>query len=501
MVLLPAWAAAAEVIEMSPYEVAAESVEFRGWTKLRSPNFVVYTDARVKEVRPYVQQMEMMHMVAQVVLGRKPLSHEPVRVILPASRSDWRKLRSKGRVKWKVATTGWDEFSPTVLVEYDWQDQGIHVMWGSLGGLEGSLLGIDWAFSVGRGFSHFFETSRIIDGGINVGALNPRVHNIKQLGFLDWDRFFAITPRSDEFRKGGSDLHRFGGQAALFFHYMLMGGDPEGLDKILDWNARLVAGTEPTSEAFAEVFGMDYETFHQDIKRYLDADKFVSYNYDSLQNVLDFVVTEIDVKATEMRELFVLVQIINQRIDESKVALDTLMQRGLETPDLRPFLIEACIAWRRTDDARDVAQIMLSDGDKAANTFGLLGVIDLAEEVGQPELNDQVSEDQFAKIRPYFEAALQREPLSSNYNVYWAWLLAFRQNISSIELEELRAVCRRMEGNGETDDPLAALAVACWRTGDNETARRLVEVLLSSPYTDRGVRKIVTELAAELNKT
>lgn len=488
---------AADVVQMSPYEVAAQSVEFRGWKKFSSPNFVVYTDARAKEIRPYIQQMEIMHVVNQVIFGRRPLKHERVRVILPTARSDWRKLRSKGGVEWKVAVSRWQQFSYTCLVEYDWQHDGLYVFWGSLGSLEGKLLGIDWSFPLQKGMSTYFETMRVMDSGVKVGTMSPRVLHLRQLGFIDWLRFFELTASSREFRKDGNDLKRLGGQSALFTHYWLMHEDKTGLGKILDWNAQIHAGTTPTSEAFAEVFGLDYESFEEVMEAYLKQDKFNLNNYGIQDEVRTFVVTELDVKATEMRELFVLIQILNQRIDESETALESLLQKGLESPELQPLLVEACLSWRQDNEARKILAGMIDEDDAAETHTTFLQLEFLKAIDGLPLAAKRLETADYHRLRTLADAALQREPLNSLSNLILGWLLALKEDIGPAELVELREICRRMDGNGDTDDPLAALALASRRMGDVSTADRLIALVDASPYTDKGVRRFIESYREE----
>lgn len=483
---------------MSPYEVVAESVEFKGWKKLRSPNFVVYTDASTKKVRPFLQQMEMMHMVAQVITGRRPLNHQPVHVVLPTSRSDWKKLQSKGGVDWKVAVSSENEFTYLCVVEYDWQEQGIYVMWASLAGIESTLLGIDWAFHLSKGFSFYFETMRPTDDGVKVGVGNPRINNLNHLGWLDWERFFAITGGSSEYRRSGSALQMFGGQAAVFMHYWLAQPPEQGLHKLLDWNTRLQAGREPTAEEFQKVFGMTFEELDDVMRDYVKKNRYVIRNYGIPTKMTDFVVTEIDVSAKEMRELFVLVQIKNQRIDDSKIALDSLLARGVETPHLRALLVAACHDWRRMDDALEVMQSMVAAGDEAAETWDGLATLTFVLEVGRPELETRISSALAERITGLVHGALARESLASGSNPVLAWTLALKEDVAPSDLDAIRAVCRKMDGNADTSNPLAALAVAAWRVGDEGLSRRLVDLLLASPYCDEHVIPLLEELSDRL---
>src|SRR6185503_9517942 len=82
-------AAAEPAVTMSPFEVQANSVEFRKWIKVGSPNYVVYTDASGSDASQLLRELEMLHAAGEVFFGRRALRFPPVTVILPTASSDW----------------------------------------------------------------------------------------------------------------------------------------------------------------------------------------------------------------------------------------------------------------------------------------------------------------------------------------------------------------------------------------------------------------------------
>ena len=287
-------------VAMSPYEVTASSVEFRGWTKLCSPNFIVYTDAALKDVRPLLRQMEMLHLVAQVTFGRRPLNKAPAIVVLPTSHSDWREIRSKGNVEWKVAVSSLDWFQPGSVVEYDWQRDGIGVLWASLTRAELRWLGLEMPLALRNGFAYYFETIRVTKEGLRVGRGNRRVANLLYDKWFDWQKLFEITSASPEYTRDSSAISRFNGQSALFVHYLMTREEPGRLNQLLRWSALLMAGHEPTEERFTEVFGMNWEECQRRLKRFMNGEKFNETIYGFPPEALEFVVTELEVKTHEL---------------------------------------------------------------------------------------------------------------------------------------------------------------------------------------------------------
>jgi len=472
------------VVAMSPFEVNAASVEFEGWKKLVSPNFIVYTDAASTEVRPTIEKLEMVFMATQVTIGRRPLVHAPTTVVLPSSRSDWKKIRSKGTVKWKVGATAYDELAYLAVLEYDWQDSGVGLLYSITSNLNFQLLGLESVFPVERGLTYFFETAEMVDGALKIGGANRRVALLKNERWFDWERFFAIRPTSPEFVRDSNDVYRFGAQAALFVHYMLMQEDPKVKEQLWEWNALLHAGNEPTEALFQSIFGLDWEQLQKAMKHYLSRGSFTSRLYRFPPESMEFVVTELDVKAQEMRELFVLVQINNQKIADSQAALDSLLKKGLRTDDLRPMLAGACISWKRPESALQVLQEMIAAGKQFPEVYALAAELlfksQWSEEMPTAELLDEV--------RSWLTMALEGEPLLPEAIDGMTQVLAMGPTVTPRQVEEIKQYCLQLQGNAATDSSLVALALASWRSGDEARAKRVCELLAESLFTKRSSR-------------
>lgn len=469
------------VVEMSPYEVSAASVEFEGWKKLISPNFIVYTDAASTEVRPAIEKLEMVFMATQVTLGRRPLVHAPITVVLPSSRSDWKKIRSKGKVKWKVGATSFDELAYFVILEYDWQDEGVDLLYAITSNLNFELLGVKGAFPIRRGLTYFFETAELIDGALNIGGANRRVSFLKNERWFDWERFFAIHPSSPEFVRDSYDVHRFSAQSAIFVHYMLMQEDPQVKEQLWEWNALLHAGNKPTEVLFQSVFGMNWSELRKTMKDYLSKGSFTTRLYRFPPESMKFVVTELDIKAQEMRELFVLVQINNQKIEDSELALDSLLKKGLKTEELRAMLVGACLSWKRPEAALKVLRDMVASGNQFPEVYTAAAELIFESQPleGFPpvELLDEVAS--------LLTIALKEEPLWADAIEGMTQVLATGVAVGDEQVQEIKQLCLRLQGNGQTDGALVSLAFASWRNGDEARAKRVCDLLAGSLFTRR----------------
>jgi hypothetical protein len=371
-------------------------------------------------------------------------------------------------------------------------------MWWAMGNLVPDRLDMNWMRPLGRGVGDFYETMLPSRAGIKVGKMNPSVRALRHLGFLPWDQFFARSTGTKAYRKGGRGLAQYDAQSVLFFHYWFMEKSPDGLLKLLDWNTRLWTGEDPTEAEFQEVFGMDYTELQEVMRDYQRRSRHIVHDYSVPDEIMNFVVTEREVKASEMRELFVLIQIRNQNIEESEVALDSLLAKGLKSTELQPLLVEVCLQRDRDAAALELLESMVAAGDAATPTLVWRALLTRRQHMPGVELTNRVTPDEMARMRRLLEPALERVPHDMRTNEAWSWMLAMQETISPEDLTELRAACRRVDGHGDTSEVLAALAWASWRTGDEATARRLVELLESSPYTVKWIREFAAELAAAM---
>lgn len=479
------------VVMMSPYEVSAASVEFEGWKKLISPNFVVYTDAAATEVRPMMERLEMIFMATQVTIGRRPLTHAPITLILPSSRSDWKKIRSKGQVQWKVGATSFHQLAYFVVLEYDWQDDGVSLVYTITTNLNLRLLGMESAFAIGRGLSYFFETAEMHEGALNIGQANSRVGQLKYDRWFEWEKFFSINKKSPEYLRDSDLLHRFNAQAAIFVHYLLMQEDPKMKAGLWEWNMLLLAGKDPTEALFESVFGMGWDTLQETMEHYLSKGSFTTRLYRFPPELMKFVVTELEVKTQEMRELFVLTQIHNQRIDDSKLALDSLLDKGLKTADLRSMLVGACLSWDRKDAALNVLREMIAEGGQYPEVYGKAA--ELILEASPP--GHFPPTEVLAEAKALARTALEGESLMAEVIEGLALLIALEPEMTAAKVGEIKQLCRRLAGNGPTDGALAALAFASWRAGDTARAQRVCELLRDSQFTGRSTLMFTTLVA------
>ncbi len=484
-----------EVVELPPFYVWAIEVDFSGWTRLQSPNFIVYTDAPLKQVRPIMRQMEMMHLLVQDTFGRRPLNKSRAIIVLPAEQSVWNQLRSKGVVEWRTAVSHFKWIQPGCVVQYDWKNKGIHYLWASMFHLELNWLGIEMPLALSKGFSSYFETAQLTHEGLRIGEQNDRILTAKDpKNWFGWDELFKIDTRSPEYVKDSDSFRDFMGQSALFVHFLMVTeGENGAIEKLLKWAALMRANHPPTENRFIEVFGMSWEECNRCLKQFVRRkNDFGKLHHFSSEN-LDISITEKNVKKQEMQDLFVLVQIITQKIPESEMALDILLSYGLPTPKLRPLLVSGCRFWDRNKAVMEQLKILIREGNPPPEVFDL-GTRLLGEKyLTQPGLTT-LSQKEYDELRLWAHRALQMEPLLGRVVEILALTEAFAPEVDSDTLGTIKELALRLEGNGYTDDVLMAFALVAYRVEAWERSRGVCERLINSEYTKQDIRIMADKL-------
>jgi len=497
--IAPALSTDSSAIALSPYEVTANKSEFDRWIKVTSPNFVIYSDARPEEAMALLEQMEMLRFTIQGFFGRRALAMSPMIVVLPTARSDWRKIQSKGDVEWKVAISGHGgQLTHIVLAQYDWQADGTGLIWSVLSRSTMSAMNFELEFWLRRGVGSFFETATFTKDALRIGSANLRTISLHTQGQMSWARFFEINAKSPEFLKDTSVMRQYDGQCAAFTQFMLANPDPIWMPRLLVWNALLTAGREPTEELFAEVFGETWKGWQKTMDTYLASGTFNLLTIKIPPSIRELPRRQLPLRTTEMRELFVLSQILNQDIPDSDVSLDALLARGLRTESLRELLVEACRVRKRDEATLDQLRVLIAQDSPNPRVHAAVASITAESRVPEPGIHARIDHATLEEMRSLCRRALDLEPIDFGVNTTLAWAEALAPEIDAASLEAIGAICRRLDGNGRTDLAIAALAVARWRAGRTESARVACQILLESPLSSENARRIATEITGEL---
>src|SRR5207248_2505107 len=113
----------------------------------------------------------------------------------------------------------------------------------------------------------------------------------------------------------------------------------------------LNADHAPTESEFKAIFTQDWKTWQRTLERYSGGGGYMLYTVKIPPEKLQFTETKFQLSVREMRDLFIVAQILVQTVPASEISLDALLASGLKTESLREFLVAACLKWKRSDAA------------------------------------------------------------------------------------------------------------------------------------------------------
>ncbi len=487
-----------ETVVMSPFEVSANSVEFKNWIRLKSAHFIFYTDATSKEAIHELQAAEDLLETSQLYFGRVARESAPSIVVLPTTRSEWLKIQSKGRVEWKVATSGSEnELVDLKTIQYDWLADST-VLHSSFGATIADRLDLAEPFWFARGIRRLVESAEIEPDHAVFGRHNNRIYALTVQGWLPWDVFFGVTDNSPEYTKS-KYINRFEGQCSMFMQYLFTRDDPKMKDRLMLWVAWLQAGNPATEAKFKEVFGQDWKEWQLTMRRYADGGQYRATTFKLNHTPLDSPVLEkFDPPTKEMRELFVLSQIITQDVPESDQALKSILAHGLQTESLRELFIEACLARKEKAVALSELRQRIAAGSTNQAVYSRAAYLRFKTILPTISADARLSAEDATELRGWLLRTLQVDPLEPTANSLLVWVEALSPTVEAENLTTIERIYHTIEGRVSTSDAVAALAVAHWRIGHLPAARKLAHTLLDSPYTDEDGRRTASGLLAKI---
>ena len=488
------------VVKMSPFEVTASRIDFLHWIKLRSPHFVLYTDTGEAEATTIVRQMEMLHQAIQSLFHRKALNLAPIMVLLPTGQSDWRKIAIEGTGKWKGDAKGGGTSRRLISVMYNWQSEGLRELWGSLGGSVTGEMNLSGPYWFRAGVGGLFDTATFGSDSLTIGCQGTARN------WMDWAAFFRFTSKSPGYEVDLVEW-KFCDQARSVLHFALIDREQDWITKLLAWAAFLEAGNPPTEENFKQYFGFGWRVWGNLIARSLfgsrnSPDQAGTYQSGTVHFPPAALQISVEVEqpsVREMRELFILAQIDNQRTKESEVSLDALLARGLKTNSLRELLADACGQWGRTDAELKELRALIAARSSNPAVYARAANILCSRRLGHLTSDSRLDGEDLAEVRTWSQKACELAPLYLIPNESLAWAEALSPTVEKQNVETIAGIYRHLEGNARTDNVAVALAIAQWRTGNVRQARALAEQVEKSVFSRETAKLRAHELLARLN--
>lgn len=459
-------------VKLSPFEVRANSVEFKRWIKIGSPNFVIYTDASEAEARKTLRKFELLRWAGQPLFGRTAMKLGPVTVIMPTARSDWRKLENKDALEWEsTASAVGLGLADAIIVQHDWQDEGLGATMAMLAHADTTRLDVRGPFWFGHGLASMYEMVEFDGNNVVFGRASPRTARFAHAAhWLPWARFFAVERSSREYVKEDT-VGQYTGQACVFTHYLFTNEDRSYIGRLAAWLDHLNAGHPPTEEHFQSVFGQDWTTWQRTMYDYVNNGKYRLYTVRVPPEAVAYTESIHRLPVAEMRELFVLAQILLQEVPASDEALDGLLEKGIQSDCLRELLAAACLRRKRPEAALGQLQQLITAGSANPRVYATAAELQLgiAADAGRAGRLGREAD----QARKWLVRAVELEPRLRTANESLAYVEAFGPEVDQHSIATIELAYQNLRGRAPTHDVIVALAMATWRIGDADTAKEL----------------------------
>ncbi|ACB74347.1 hypothetical protein [Opitutus terrae] len=488
------------VVVLSPYEVVAQSLDFRRWRRYSSPHFLVYTDADPNLAAMAVRQMEMVQQTAEFYFRRKITRLAPMIAVLPTRAEDWRRIGAESDAEWDMQGVMIGSCRKLQLIQNDWQKKDLSPAWRGLVAYQLETIGVAGPPWFKRGIEAFFSAVNIRGDTLTMGRQREWRKTLARHGWIEWPRFFGLSGAAAE-GPGALPRGQFSAQAAVIMHYCLSHPAPGWTPRLFAWASYLAAGGVPSEENFQRFFEIGWADWQQRLERMLDDRKYTEATVRFMPASLRFPVASNDVSTAEMRELFVLSQIATRPTKESDASLDALLAHGLATESLRELLADACGARGRTDAQFEELRRLIALGSENPAVYADAAQILFQRERTDDTLDARLGGEDGEQIRDWCRKAVALEPLYLKAAELLAWAEAIAPTVDARSLAAITNLHRALDQYTRTDKILVALAVAQWRVGNGAEAHALAEQIRASELSGSWAKQLAADLLARLDAT
>ena len=499
------------MVRLPAFVVTAESMEFELWSKTVSPHFVVYTDQGSAEAREVLLHLEKLKAALDKLAGLPTVPTQPIVFIFPSRGSDWNKLEGLDRKEeWTARSVAWGlDYNITQLdivrelpilgqlILRDDAHLGFYVAMGSYFCRSHNLPAPLW---FERGMSILSAYAEVKDDTVGFGLRNHRELQFSRRNPIPWERFFVVTYGSQEYRQTQSIL-KLDAQSSIAVRWLMTCQDPPLRDKLYEWLYYLGEGHVAEEAKFKEIFGWDWSAWMEAVSRYRlrsNGPRVLEIGLSPAECAPP--IEQADLQAVEMRELFLLSQIVGGGAKHGAEVLDHLLKKGVRTNTLRPLLASACIREKRTEPALAMLRTLAQEGCTNSRVYEEAARLILERAVPQIKPDSRLDAEA-GEIRACCETVLAVNPNSLAANDTLAWALALDSHPGPGTIDALRTVIERQNRVHHTREIRAALALAAYRLGDTELARRTSLGLASGPEQNDRAADFVRRLLATMHSS
>jgi hypothetical protein len=490
---------------LPPFVVETERTDFNNWSKTVSAHYIIYTDQGIDQAKTLIQSLEKLRVASARLLGRELLRTDRMIFVLPDSHSDWARLEHLGKEEWKPAAQGLTYTPVRLCLVKTLSGLGQFLTHSDEGYYFYSMLGISLGRNSGlpsllwfdRGLGNLVGNSIVEDNSVKLGrsSIKERVP-LRSKGFIPWNRFFAINTNSPEYLKSG-EIKRYDAQCSVFMRYLLTDDDPNSREKLLHWVNYLGTGRTASEEAFKATFGQDWAQWQLMMDVYMKKRERHVQTFTFKQGEVDTQSKTVDLKAVEMRELFLIAQLLSQKKEEMLPLLEHMLKKGLRSECLRPLLVSACIRNSKNLDALEQLRCLMKTGTDNPQVYEEAARILLKLRVGALDLESRLG-PQDMEIRIWAQKALDLEPCSLLASQVLAFSYALEYPLAPASVQLISEHLRKVGEHPARLELMTSLALAQARQGNHSEAHELCEKILEELGDSYPQASFIRQLKAQL---
>jgi hypothetical protein len=349
---------------------------------------------------------------------------------------------------------------------------------------------------LGVGLAELYSSFEAGKDSVTVGKADEK--NQRQLA-VRWPRIelgdmFGATKQS-KFYTDPEQRGMLYARAWFFVHNQICSVDGDRGRKLTAFHELLSRDSMPISEAFKEIYGMDYKAMERTLVEYLRSGQYHSF---TLKIPAAEISTKIKARpAADFEREFALLD-LDWRAHESGDALARAIMMSEAHPDRpEPWQLQAEMAMQEKNSTQAQHCLERAAALGSNSSFVLVRAAGGIVRQIRPPLDYRMPDELCKKLRGWLDRALELDPDNAEACENLAVVEAHSENIRGPVVRKIDAARKGMADPART---LAALAIVRWRIKDYENSERIADYLISLPKTPPGTKSMMEALKRRIAK-
>lgn len=475
-------------------DTRAGKVAAEPWTRIETDSFVIYSDAP-QAVLPLARDLEMLHRATESLAVRPAFKSGSTIVVLPSGRSQWRTLAAARPARGPVRRTR-SGVGDLIVVDGDWEPGArAGELYRALAATQLRRLGFPPLYWHEHGLGALLAGAQI-DRANSIVILKlpePEIDELFARGWLPWADVLAAKPESALVVQ---EPARFAAQSAALV-YRCLGERPDVWQRVRlpRWLAELHAGQPATPGRLADLFDDTEAELNESLTAEITVRQRRLSASTALRNELTQVHGRRAAQAAEIRELFILSELLGRNDPGARTELAALRAAADRTPSLRPIAAELLLDAGDRDGALMELRAAIAADAASSAVYAAAARWQFERSLPDWKLASRLGPEA-AEMAAWCERAQALDADNPEPVVWRALTQAFAPSFTEDEFRELAELYAWHRESVRDDRLSLAMAVGWARQGDprGKAARPWAKTVLRSTTSDAATRRIAAEI-------